>query len=200
MEINSDNPQIRWIKLAVALFREGGLIVYPTDSYYGLGCDIFKKKAIERIYRLKKRDFQHPLSFIFPDLKNMSHYVHIDNRSYKILKRCLPGPYTFILEATREIPNIMQTKRRTVGIRIPDNSIVQALVQSLNNPIINSSVGSDSDVMMNDPEFIEEELGHAVDLILDGGIIISEPSTVFDLTGDEPELIREGKGDPSLVY
>ncbi len=182
------------------MLREGGVLVYPTDSRYGLGCDIFHKKAMERIYRLKRKDFHHPLSLIFPDLKNMSRYVHISNRNYKILKRCLPGAYTFILEATREIPKIMLTKRRTVGIRIPDEPVVQQLTSALDNPVVNSSVTSEAEELMNDAEVIEDTIGHAVDLILDGGIIISEPSTVFDLTGEEPVLIREGKGDISLVY
>jgi len=200
VEINTENPQMRWINRACDILKEGGIIVYPTDSRYGLGCDIFNKKAIERIYRIKEKDKHHPMSFIFPDLKNMSLYVHIDTGSYKILKRCLPGPYTFILRATREIPKIMLTKRRTVGIRIPDNPIVQALVDALDNPILNSSVGAEEELWVNDPEQIEEHIGHAVDLILDGGIIISEPSTVIDLTEETPVVIRKGKGDPALVY
>lgn len=200
VQINRDNPQTRWVNRAVEMLREGGVLVYPTDSRYGLGCDIFHKKAMERIYRLKRKDFHHPLSLIFPDLKNMSRYVHISNRNYKILKRCLPGAYTFILEATREIPKIMLTKRRTVGIRIPDEPVVQQLTSALDNPVVNSSVTSEAEELMNDAEVIEDTIGHAVDLILDGGIIISEPSTVFDLTGEEPVLIREGKGDISLVY
>ena len=182
------------------ILKEGGLVVYPTDSRYGLGCDIFNKSAIERIYKLKKRDYQHPLSFIFPDLKNLSRYAHISTPNYKILKKCLPGPYTFILEATREIPKIMLSKRQTLGIRIPDEPIVMALVDELNNPLLNSSVPSNSNIEMNDPEVIEEHLGYAVDIILDGGIIISEPSTVYDLTESEPALIRQGKGDLSSVY
>ena len=200
MEINSETPQTRWVNRAVEILRDGGVLVYPTDSRYGLGCDIFHKKAMERIYQIQKKDKHHPMSFIFPDLKNMSLYVHIDTKNYKILKRCLPGPYTFILEATREIPKIMLTKRRTVGIRIPDNPIVKALVEKLDNPILNSSVGDEDDFWINDPEQIEQHIGHAVDLILDGGAIISEPSTVIDLTGEEPALIRQGKGDPALIY
>jgi len=200
VSINRDNPQMRWINHAVEILKEGGVVVYPTDSGYGLGCDIFHKDAIARIYKLKKRDYHYPLSSIFPDLKNLSHFVHISTPNYKILKRCLPGPYTFILEATREIPKIMLTKRRTLGIRTPDDPIVRALTTKLKNPILNSSVPSNSDTEMNDPEEIEEHFGNMVDLILDCGIIIAEPSTVFDLTGDEPRLVREGKGDLSLVY
>ena len=200
ISINRQNPQMRLIRIAVEILKEGGLVVYPTDSRYGLGCDILHKSAIERIYKLKKRDYQHPLSFIFPDLKNLSRYAHISTPNYKILKKCLPGPYTFILEATREIPKIMLSKRRTLGIRIPDEPIVMALVNELNNPLLNSSVPSNSNIEMNDPEEIEEHLGYAVDIILDGGIIISEPSTVYDLTESEPALIRQGKGDLSSVY
>ena len=200
VQINRDNPQLRWLNQAVEILRKGGVLVYPTDSRYGRGCDIFQKKAMETIYRLKKKDYHHPLSLIFPDLKNLSRYVHISTPNYKILRRCLPGAYTFILEATREIPKIMLTRRRTVGIRIPDEPIVKLLTGALQNPIVNSSVSDGSDELMNDPEYIEEKIGHAVDIILDGGIIISEPSTVFDLTGDEPILVREGKGEISLVY
>lgn len=200
VSVNRENPQMRWINRAVEILKGGGLVVYPTDSRYGLGCDIFRKNAIERIYKLKKRDYHHPASFLFPDLKNLSHYVHISTPNYKILKRCLPGPYTFILEATREIPKIMLTKRRTLGIRIPDDPVVKALTSQLQNPILNSSVPSNSNEEMDDPEEIEGQYGHMVDLILDAGIIFSEPSTVFDLTGDEPFLVREGKGDISLVY
>ena len=199
VEINPEHPQMRWINRAADMLREGGLLIYPTDSRYGLGCDIFQKKAMERILRLKGKSKHHPLSFIFPDMRNMSQFVHITNRDFKILKRCLPGPYTFILNATREIPKIMLTNRRTVGIRIPDEQIVNALTTTLENPIINSSVTFEEEEL-NDPIEIEEHLGHAVDMILDGGIIISEPSTVIDLTGDEPVLLREGKGDPAQVY
>lgn len=200
VEINRENPQLRWISRAVEILKDGGVLVYPTDSRYGLGCDIFQKRAMERIYRLKKKDFHHPLSLIFPDLKNLSRYVHISNPNYKILKRCLPGPFTFILEATREIPKIMLTKRRTLGIRIPDEPIVLQLTSALENPIVNSSVTSESDELMNDAEVIESKIGHAVDMILDGGTIISEPSTIIDLTGEEPVLVRQGKGDISLVF
>jgi tRNA threonylcarbamoyl adenosine modification protein (Sua5/YciO/YrdC/YwlC family) len=200
VQINWQNPQVRWINRAVEILHNGGLVAYPTDSRYGLGCDIFQKGAIERIYQIKKFDYQHPFSLIFPDLKNLSHFAHIDTPKYKILKRCLPGPYTFILDATREIPKVMLNKRRTIGIRIPDSPIVLALTRALQNPIVNSSVPSEDELELNDPEKIEKVIGHAVDIILDGGVIISEPSTVFDLTGTEPILIRQGKGDPSLVY
>ena len=200
VEIHPENPEMRWINRSVEIIRNGGLVVYPTDSRYGLGCDVFNKSSIEKLYKLIKRDHHHPLSFIFPDLKNLSHFAHISTPNYKILKRCLPGPYTFILEATREIPKMMLTKRRKLGIRIPDHNIMNTLTAALDSPLLNSSVPSSDNLEMNNPEQIEEELGHAVDMILDGGIIISEPSTVFDLTADEPELIREGKGDPWKVY
>lgn len=200
VEVHPDNPQLRWINHAVDIIKDGGLVVYPTDSRYGLGCDVFNKSTIEKLYKLIKRDHHHPLSFIFPDLKNLAHFAHVSTPNYKTLKRCLPGPYTFILEATRELPKIMLTKRRTLGIRIPDHKIVSALTTTLERPLLNTSVPSPSHLEMSDPAQIEEEFGHAVDLILDGGIIISEPSTVFDLTGGEPELIREGKGDPWVVY
>jgi len=200
VEIIRANPQIRWINRTAEIIRQGGLVIYPTDSRYGLGCDVFNKSAIERLYRLIKRDHHHPLSFIFPDLKNLSQFAYVSTPNYKILKRCLPGPYTFILEATRELPKIMLTNRRTIGIRLPDDPIVAALTAALNSPLLNSSVPSEDEMELNDPDLIEQEFGNAVDIILDGGIIISEPSTVYDLTGDVPVLIRAGKGDPSLVY
>lgn len=200
IEVHPDNPQLRWINYAVEIIKDGGLVVYPTDSRYGLGCDVFNKASIEKLYRLIERDHHHPLSFIFPDLKNLAHFAQVSTPNYKILRRCLPGPYTFILEATREIPKMMLTNRRTLGIRIPDHPIVNALTAALEGPLLNTSVPSPSHLEMSNPEEIEEEIGHAVDIILDGGIIISQPSTVFDLTGDEPELIREGKGDPGDVY
>lgn len=200
VQINRENPQERWISRTVDIIRAGGLVIYPTDSRYGLGCDVFNKSAIEKLYRIIKRDYKHPLSFIFPDLKNLAQFAHVSTPNYKILKRCLPGPYTFILEGTRELPKMMLTKRRTLGIRIPDDPIVSAITSTLESPLLNSSVPSDTEMEMSDPEEMEEKLGHAVDIILDGGIIISEPSTVYDLTGDDPVLLRAGKGDPSLVY
>ena len=200
IEINQENPQLRWINCAADILREGGIVVYPTDTNYGIGCDIYSKKATEKILQLKKQDKHHLFSFIFSDLKYMAKFVNIDTPSFKILKRCLPGAYTFILEATREIPKIALTKRRTVGVRVPDNNIVLSLVTELGNPIRNSSVGSDDEAFRNDPDEIEEEIGHAVDLILDGGILVSQPSSVIDLTCDPPEIIREGLGDISLVY
>ena len=198
--IYRQNPQMRWINRAADIMREGGVVVYPTDTRYGLGCDVLQKKAIERIYRLKKQDYHHPLSFICPDLKVLSEFVNISTPSYKILKRCLPGPFTFILEATRLVPKIMLTKRKTVGIRIPDDPIVNALTSALNRPILNSSVSDDPLSGMNDPEIIDRKIGNSVDLILDGGVIQSNPSTVVDLTGERPEIIRQGKGDISLLY
>ena len=200
IEINLENPQMRWINLAVEILHEDGIVVYPTDSTYGLGCDIHSKKATEKLLQLKKHDKHHLFSFIFSDLKDMSQYVRIDTPNFKILKRCLPGAYTFILEATREIPKIALTKRRTVGIRIPDNIIIQTLVSALGNPIRNTTVSTDDEEIINDPELIEKEFGHAVDLIFDGGILVSRPSTVVDLTCNPPEIIREGLGDISLVY
>ncbi len=200
VEIYVDNPQMRWINRTVNIISGGGLVVYPTDSRYGLGCDVFNKNAIAKIYRIKKRDHHHPMSFIFPDLKKLAKYAKISTPNYKILKRCLPGPYTFILEATREIPKMMLTNRRTIGIRIPDHPIVSALTKALGSPLLNSSVPFESDMEMNDPRNIEEKFGHMVDIILDGGVIISKPSTVFDLTGESPILLRKGKGDPALVY
>ena len=199
IEIHPDNPSPRTIRMAVDILEHGGVIVYPTDTIYGLGCDLFNKKAIERIYRIKQVSKFHPLSFVCADLKHLSQYAKIDTPSYKIMRRYLPGPYTFILEATREVPRRMITRRHTVGIRIPDNNVPQCLVRELGRPIITTSVPADKVEFPNHPDFIEEALGNEVDMILDAGILVQGASTVIDLTGETPEVLREGSGDASWI-
>jgi len=200
LKANPVHPQKRHIEHVVDSLRNAGMIVYPTDTTYGLGADLFSKKGIDRIYRIKPQKKKKPLSFICADLKDISRYAHVSDSAYRIMKRLLPGPYTFVLPATREVPRLVMTKRKTVGIRVPDNNICLEIVRALGNPVISTSATSDQKYF-DDPDIIEDKLGHAVDYILDGGIIPFEPSTVIDFTdGDEPVLLREGKGDLSSIY
>ena len=198
ISIDPHNPQGRFVGRATEVLREGGVVVYPTDTIYGIGCDIFNKKAIERIYQLKGKNKHSPMSFICPDLKNISKYAHVSNAAYKIMRHSLPGPYTFVLEASRLVPKIMLSKRRTVGIRVPDNQICLLLVQTFGNPIVSTSANLSGMEPMNDPREIEDKLGHALDLILDAGLLGKEPSSVIDLTGETPVVLRKGKGDVSM--
>lgn len=193
--INPSNPQKRLIDKAVSLLKEGGVIAYPTDTIYGLGCDMYNKKAVQRIYQIKKRDPQKPFSFICSDLKNISLYAQVTNQAYKIMKKYLPGPYTFILLGTKLVPKIMTTKRKTVGIRVPDNNICLSLVETLGNPIISTSVGLSGGQILSDPSLIEETFGSQIDLTIDGGILANQPSTIISLIDDEIEVIREGLGE-----
>lgn len=197
LAINSDNPQKRLIKKTVEILRDGGIIVYPTDTVYGLGCDLFNKRGIEKIYEIKRRSMKQPFSFICADLKDISNYAIVSNYAYKTMRRMLPGPYTFILEATRLVPKILLTKRKTVGIRVPDNEICLSIVRELGNPIISTSVTT-GDEILSDPAEIEKKYGRAVDLVIDGGILATEKSSVVSLVNDVPEIIRMGKGDVSL--
>jgi tRNA threonylcarbamoyl adenosine modification protein (Sua5/YciO/YrdC/YwlC family) len=193
--INATNPQKRLIDKAVAILREGGVIAYPTDTIYGFGCDMYNKKAIQRIYQIKKRDLKKPFSFICSDLKNISEYAQVTNQAYKIMKRYLPGPYTFILLGTKLVPKIMLTKRKTVGIRVPNNNISLALVKGLGNPIISTSVGLSGGEVLSDPSFIEENFGSQIELTIDGGILANQPSTIVSLIDDEVEVVRQGLGE-----
>ncbi|OGP51393.1 MAG: threonylcarbamoyl-AMP synthase [Deltaproteobacteria bacterium RBG_13_43_22] len=193
--INPSNPQKRLIDKAVNILKEGGIIAYPTDTIYGFGCDMYNKKAIQRIYQIKKRDPKKPFSFICSDLKNISLYAQVTNQAYKIMKRCLPGPYTFILLGTKLVPKIMVTKRKTVGIRVPDNNICLSLVKTLGNPIISTSVGFSGGEVFSDSSLIEETFGSQIDLTIDGGIPANQPSTIISLIDDQIEVIREGLGE-----
>ncbi|MEK6590980.1 MAG: L-threonylcarbamoyladenylate synthase [Nitrospinota bacterium] len=192
--INRDYPQGRMIKKVAEVLRDGGVIAYPTDTVYGIGCNIFNRQGIERIYQIKKRKKNKPLSFICADLSDISQYAIVSNYAYRIMKRCLPGPYTFILEASSITPKKILSKRKTVGIRIPDHKACLAIVKELGHPIISTSANISEEEDLNSPDDIEDKLGHLLDLIVDGGVLISEPSTIIDLTGDSPEILREGKG------
>ena len=195
--INPQNPQKRLIAKAVDILKIGGVIAYPTDTIYGFGCDILNKKAIQRIYQIKKRDRSKPFSFICSDLKNISEYAQVTDYAYKTMKRLLPGPYTFILPGTKLVPKIMLTKRKTVGIRVPNNNICLAIVEALGHPIISTSVGWSGREVLSDPQQIEETFGSQIDLTIDGGILPNQPSSIISLLDDLPEVIRAGLGEVS---
>jgi len=199
LTINPKNPQIRLIRKVVEILKEGGVIGYPTDTIYGVGCDLFTPDAVRKIHRLKKAQKNKPLSFICSDLKDISQYACVSNQAYKIMKRLLPGPYTLILKATKLVPKIALTKQNTVGIRIPHNKICLALVKELGHPIISTSVYRPDEGLYNDPAEIEERFGKQLDLVIDGGVIVAEHSSILDLSGDYPEVIRKGKGDVTLL-
>ncbi|MDD5723435.1 MAG: L-threonylcarbamoyladenylate synthase [Syntrophales bacterium] len=198
LKIHDKNPQMRLIKRAAQVLGEGGIVVYPTDTAYGMGCDLFNKRGIEKIYEIKRRIQTQPFSFICADLSDISNYAVVTNYAYKIMKRLLPGPYTFILGASRLVPKILLPKRKEVGIRIPDNEVCLSLVREFGGPIISTTVKVPEGEILTDPEIIEEKFGHSVDLVIDGGILSPELSTVVSLVGDIPEIIREGKGSPDV--
>jgi tRNA threonylcarbamoyl adenosine modification protein (Sua5/YciO/YrdC/YwlC family) len=191
LSINPENPQQRHINRVSQVLAQGGLIAYPTDTFYGIGCDLFNKRGIQLIYRLKKRPLSKPFSFVCDSLKEISRYALVSNYAYKTMKRLLPGPYTFILEGTKLVPRIMLTRRKTVGIRVPDNKITLGIVRTFGRPIISTSAGYD------DPLTIKEVYGSYLDIVIDGGVFDQSPSSVVSLINDTPEIIREGKGDVS---
>jgi tRNA threonylcarbamoyl adenosine modification protein (Sua5/YciO/YrdC/YwlC family) len=199
ISINPDNPQSRLIQQIVEQLRDGAVICYPTDTIYGIGCDIFNQKAVKRVYQLKRRPKQQPFSFMCSTLKEASSYGHISNMAYRIMKRCLPGPYTFVLPAMKIVPKIMVSKQKTVGIRVPANAICQALVQKLGNPILNTSAALADEGPFAEAFEIEESWGKMIEVVIDGGPIYPEPSSVISLIGDQPEVLRTGKGEISFV-
>lgn len=196
--INPDNPQARLIDKVVECLKDGGIIAYPTDTYYGIGCDIMNKKAIEKVYQIKKRDPAKPFSFICSDLKHISDYAKVSNYAYRTMKRFLPGPYTFILEGSKLVPKIMLTKRKSAGIRVPDNQICMDIILALGNPIISTTATFANDEPILDAWFISETYPTQIDIVIDGGPVPNRPSSVISLIEDEPEVIREGAGDVSF--
>lgn len=202
IKIYDKNPNAKAIAKVVKILQNGGLIIYPTDTVYGLGCDISNNKALEKIAKLKNVKLDKAnFSFICHDLSNLSEYVkQIDTPTYKILKRTLPGPYTFILTGSNNLPSAFK-KKKTVGIRIPDNNIIREIVKELGNPIITTSIRDDDDVIeyTTDPELIYEKWQSKVDLVIDGGYGDNRPSSIIDLTKGEIEIIREGKGDIQII-
>lgn len=197
IEIHPTHPQGRRVKQAVELLRKGGVIVYPTGTVYGLGCDITQKRAIERIYQVKQLKSDHPLSFVCQDLSDIARYAFVDDFAYRIMKRLIPGPYTFILNATREVPKLLVRKRKTVGIRVPGDPVAHALVEELGSPIVSTSATFGGEIL-NDPDDLAARFHH-VDAFVDSGWGGLEPSTIIDLTGDEPLVVREGAGPVDVI-
>ena len=196
INIHPDNPQPRLIKQVADVLRKGGIIVYPTDTIYGLGCDIFQHKAVERICSIKNIDAQKAqLSVVCFDLSHLSEYAkQLSTPTYRILKQHLPGPFTFILEASKQVPKILKTKKDTIGLRIPNNKIARCIVEELGNPILSTSLPGDFVEEYTDPEIIQDKFGKQIDLVIDGGSGGMIPSTIIDLTSSEPQVIREGAG------
>jgi tRNA threonylcarbamoyl adenosine modification protein (Sua5/YciO/YrdC/YwlC family) len=195
ISINPDNPQGRLIEKVADILRSGGLIVYPTDTQYGLGCDLTQKKAIEKIYRLKQRSLKSPFSIICADLTHISEYALISNFAYRTLKRLLPGPFTFVLPGTRLVPQIMLTKRHEVGLRVPNHPIAIGLVKALGRPLINTSATLSQDILAPViPQQIEELFKGSIDAVIDGGPVPGQPSTIVSLIDDEPVILRQGLG------
>jgi tRNA threonylcarbamoyl adenosine modification protein (Sua5/YciO/YrdC/YwlC family) len=194
LAINPDNPQPRLIAQVVRCLQDGGVIAYPTDTTYGIGCSIFNKKGLERIYQVKQRDKRKPFSFICSDLAEVSRYARLTNVAFKAMKRCLPGPYTFVLEASREVPDLLTTRQKTVGIRIPDNRICMAIVQELGAPIVTTSANLSGEEPVGDPYEIQRRFGGGLDLVVDGGLLNTDVSTVISMIGDRPEVLRQGAG------
>lgn len=197
LSVHPDNPQPRNIAKAVEILKGGGVIVYPTDTIYGLGCDIHQPKAVERICRIKNIDpAKAQLSFVCYDMSDMSNYIKsISTSTYRMLKQYLPGPYTFILPASKEVPKILKNKKNTVGLRIPDNLIARTIVKELGCPVLSASLPGEMVEEYTDPELIKERFEKEVDLVLDAGIGGMVPSTIIDLTNDEPILVRKGLGE-----
>ncbi len=193
LTIDPEFPQPRLVERAVAALEAGGVIAYPTDTYYAIGCDLSNKRAIEKLYRLKQRKPNKPLSFLCADLSDISRYAKVSNYAYRVMKRLVPGPYTFILPATRLTPEIAMTRQKTVGIRVPEAAIPMALVERLGQPLLTTSA-TFGDETLDDPRSIKDHLGHGLELIIDGGYQLNEPSTVLSLLEDRVEVLRAGKG------
>ena len=198
IKINNRNPQERLIRMVAESLKKGDIIAYPTDTYYGIGCDIMNKKAIEKIYLLKQRNKNKPFSFICSGLKNISNYAKVSNYAYKTMKRLLPGPYTFVLEGSKLVPKIMLTKRKTAGIRVPANNICINIVKELGNPIISTTATSPDGNFFYDPSLIRDYFEKRIEIVIDGGIVPGRPSSVISLISDIPEVIRAGVGDVSM--
>jgi tRNA threonylcarbamoyl adenosine modification protein (Sua5/YciO/YrdC/YwlC family) len=194
LEINPENPQLRLIKRVAAVLEDGGVVAYPTDTIYGLGCDITNKKALRRLHQIKRQPESKPFSFICPDLKDLSRYALVTNYAYKTLRRLLPGPYTFILSGSREVPKMMLTRRKTAGIRVPNHPIPLAIVEALGRPLASASATDPEGRELRDAWEIEQALGRQLDLVVDGGPVPGAVSSVISLVDDEPVILREGAG------
>ncbi len=198
LKINSQNPQERQIARVVEIIKQGGIIAYPTDTFYGIGCDIMNKKTIEKIYLLKQRQKTKPFSFICPDLKNISKYAKVSNVAYRNMKRLLPGPYTFVLPGSKMVPKIMLTKRKTAGIRVPDNNIALAIASKLDHPLISTSATDPNGTIFENPSLLHDYFTKNIDMVIDGGPVPGSPSSVVSLIDDIPQIIRYGAGDVEI--
>lgn len=194
-----EHPQQRLIKRAVDFLKQGSVLVYPTDTVYGLGGDVMNRNVYDRILKIKAVSSHKLLTLICPDLKDISNWAVVPDDAYRIMRRVIPGPYTFIMKATRQVPKILLQKRKTIGVRFPDSPVVQSLLEHLGRPIISSSVPPIDDYF-TDPEEIAARFPHDIDLILDAGVMFNQPSTVVDFSVSEPEIIREGAGDIDALY
>lgn len=188
------HPQPRALERARSALEAGGLIAYPTDTQYGIGCDLFSKKAIDRLYALKARDRKKPMTLLCPDLSDVARYARVSNFAYRIMRHLTPGPFTFVLEATRLVPEMMTTRQKQVGIRVPGLAIAAALSRGMGRPLVNTSAADSQGSPLSGAREIKDALGHGLELILDGGGSAGEPSTVVSLLGDKVEILRQGKG------
>lgn len=201
LSVHPVNPQGRHIARAAEMLRSGAVLIYPTDTVYGLGCSLMHAGAIERVHEIKRQDRRKPFSFICSDLSHISEYAVVSNEAFRLMKKLIPGPYTFVLPASRlrQFPKSMISKRKTVGIRVPDNAVCQALIRDLGHPLLSASVTDDDGAIMNAPAEIAQAYDRRVDLILESGNGLLDVSTVIDLTGDSPVVARQGKGDTSFL-
>lgn len=199
-QVHPDNPQTRLIRQAAEIVRDSGVIIYPTDSSYAIGCQIGDKSAMDRIRQIRRLDDDHNFTLIGRSLSELSAYTKLDNQAHRLIKNLTPGPYTFILKATKQVPKrLMHAKRKTIGVRIPDNRVAMALLDELNEPLLSSTlILPGEDLPMMDPYEMNQILGHSVDLIVDGGYCGFEPTSVIDLHEETPKVWRVGKGDVSL--
>jgi tRNA threonylcarbamoyl adenosine modification protein (Sua5/YciO/YrdC/YwlC family) len=193
LSVNPNHPEPRKIRRAIDALEAGDIVGYPTDTVYGIGCDLLSKKSIDRLYQIKDMDRSQKLALICPDLRSAARYAIVEDATFRILRKYLPGPYTFILEATREVPKTLQSKRRTIGVRIPDHPVVQAIVHGLGRPIMSTTAAPHGEAPYIDPHEIDDRFS-GLAMVLDGGVGGSMPTTVIDLTGGSPQVVREGAG------
>lgn len=201
LEVHTTTPSERTLRRAADVLKAGGVIIYPTDTVYGIGCSVESKAAIERIHLIKRQREDKPFSFVCSDLTHISEYAHVSNMAFRAMKRLIPGPFTFVLPAARmkSLPRILVSHRKTVGIRVPDSPVTLGLVRLTGHPILSTSVTGPDGAILNDPDLIAGEYLNRVDLILNAGLLPSQPSTVLDLTGPAPDILRHGAGDASGV-
>ena len=200
LRIHPENPQQRMISRVVELLHKGGIIAHPTDTTYALGAHLNNKQGIEQLYRMKRKAINRPLSLLCADLSLISEYAQVDDRAYRIMRRLLPGPYTFILPATKNAPRITQTPRKEVGLRCPADNIIRAIIDELGVPMVSTSCATPDGELLADPQDIMDIFGHQLDIVIDGGYIYPEPSTILDFTSGRPEVVREGKGSADFEF